>query len=115
MTQTISKLKKSLETDRTKLQSLKKNEPDHADMQAKITAGENLLKELLSPQARIVAENAALRSRLSDIINKKAPGLADAIIAKNTSKTTELLKRYWPYALTAAAILIALATCNGGK
>lgn len=88
-------------------------------MQAKVRAGENLLNELKSKldssKASIVAENAALRSRLSDIINKKAPGLADAIIAKEPSKVVMLLKRYWWVIPAIALALFGLSKCNGGK
>ena len=68
----------------------------------------------LDAKALLVAYNAALRSRLSDIINKKVPGLADDVIKKNPTETANRLRSMWPLAAALLLLLLALAKCNDG-
>ncbi|MBP9811911.1 hypothetical protein KBC86_00905 [Candidatus Gracilibacteria bacterium] len=66
-----------------------------------------------STKATVVAEHAALRSRMKSIVDKQVPGLADPIIAGEVSRTKDVLKKYWPLAAATLLAVLALSQCDG--
>lgn len=72
----------------------------------------------LDAKALLVAENAALRARLKDIIAKKDPIIA--AIAEDPTKLADVIKerkntRLWPRVLSVCLLIWALSKCGNDK
>ncbi|MBX9809533.1 hypothetical protein K2X92_04055 [Candidatus Gracilibacteria bacterium] len=132
----IKNIENSLIADRKKLHDMKNGTGEYSKvaphpeaikaMETRITHWENLLNTQknkifveglpISDKARIVAENAALRSRLKNILNEKGipPIIQDGPI-NNPEVYRKNFDKRWLAIPAVLALLLLLSQCDGGN